>query len=276
MQELLNTLADIEWQQVALDWGLKILVALAIFVVGRWVASISGSVTSKIVSRAGMDEMLSRFLAKLSVVVITAVAIIAALDHLGVNTTSLIAVLGAAGLAIGLALQGSLSNFASSIMIMVFKPFRVGDFVDAGGTTGTVQDIGMFHTRMTTTDNQLIIVPNSAIMGNNIVNYTINDTRRINETVGISYDDDPAKAREILLGLIRADERILADPEPLVWVNQFGDSSVNLVVRCWTSTGDFWQVRADFLEGVKREFDKHGISIPFPQRGIHHYEHKVD
>lgn len=276
MQDLLKLVTEIDWQKLLLDWGLKTLVALAIFVIGRWVAGISGKLVSKLINKAGLDEMLSRFLGKLTAVIITAVAIIAALDHLGVNTTSLIAVLGAAGLAIGLALQGSLSNFASSIMIMVFKPFRVGDFVDAGGTMGTVQDIGMFHTRLTTTDNQLIIVPNSSIMGNNIINYTINDTRRINETIGISYEDSPAIAREIIFKLIKADERILDTPEPIVWVNEFGDSSVNLVIRCWTRTDDYWQVRADLLEALKREFDREGISIPFPQRDIHHYEHKAD
>ncbi|MDX1454072.1 MAG: mechanosensitive ion channel [Gammaproteobacteria bacterium] len=276
MQDILNLLNDYDWQQLLLHWGSRILIALAIFVVGRWVGKLLGRLIRNVVGKAGMDNLLAGFLGKLVSVAITAVALIAALDQVGVNTTSLVAVLGAAGLAIGLALQGSLSNFASSIMIMIFKPFRVGDFVDAGGTSGTIQEIGMFHTRLTTTDNQLIIVPNSAIMGGNIINYTINDTRRINETIGISYGDDPAKARELLFRIIRDDDRILSEPDPIVWLNQFGDSSVNLVIRCWTKTEDYWQTRADLLEAIKKAFDEHGISIPFPQRVIHQYSHSVD
>ena len=271
MNELLESLSNTDWTSLAVDWGSRILVALLIFFIGRWVAKLLGNMTRRLVGRAGVEETLARFLGTLTNLILTVIAAIAAVNHLGVETTSLVAIIGAAGLAVGLALKDSLSNFAAGMMIMLFKPFRVGDFIEAGGVIGTVLDIGMFNTHLKTTDNQLVITPNSSVMGDVITNYTIHPTRRINETIGISYDDDPAKAREIIFDLIRNDERFHDDPEPIVWVNQFGDNSVNLVVRAWTNTDIFWEVRAQLLEDIKRRFDEEGISIPFPQRDVHHH-----
>ncbi|MDX1442996.1 MAG: mechanosensitive ion channel [Gammaproteobacteria bacterium] len=271
MNQFLEFLENTDWTTLAVDWGAKIAVALLIFVIGRWIAKFLGKTTGKLITKAGVDQTLAGFLGTLANVAITVFAAIAAVNHLGVATTSLVAIVGAAGLAVGLALKDSLANFAAGVMIMLFKPFRVGDFIQAGGVTGTVMEIGMVNIHFKTTDNQLVIAPNSSIMGDVITNYTMNPTRRINETIGISYDDDPAKAREIVLGIIQGDERFHDDPAPFVWVNEFGDNSVNLVVRAWTNTDIYWEVRADLLERIKRAFDEQGISIPFPQRDVHHY-----
>jgi small conductance mechanosensitive channel len=273
MNEMIQFLKDTDWTALLTDWGGKILVALLIFLIGHWVARLLGAATRRLIRKTGVDETLSQFLGTLVIASITVFAAIAAVNHLGVATTSLVAIVGAAGLAVGLALKDSLSNFASGVMIMMFKPFRVGDFIDAGGVTGTVLEIGMFNTRLKTLDNQLVIAPNSRMSADVVTNYSINPTRRINETIGISYADDPAKARVLILDIISKDNRFHDDPAPFVWVNEFGDNSVNLVVRAWTNTDIFWEVRADLLERIKQDFDANGISIPFPQRDIHHFYH---
>lgn len=274
MSDLVDTIKAIEWNELIVTWGAKLLIALVIFLVGRWLAKLLGGLVDKLVRRAGMDIMLARFLSKLTTIVITVMAIIAAVDQLGVKTTSLIAVLGAAGLAVGLALQGSLSNFAASVMLIVFKPFKIGDYVDAGGASGTVDEIGMFNTRLISVNNQKIVVPNSSIINSNIVNYTHYPTRRIDEVIGISYSDSPESARQIILDIISGDERYLSDPAPHVWIKEFGDSSINLYVRAWTNTEDFWQARSDLLEQIKQKFDASGIEIPFPQRDLHLFDNR--
>lgn len=269
MQSLLNELRSIDWQAISVDWGGRILAAVLIFLIGRWVAKLLGAGVARLGRRTGLDEMLARFLAALTTISLTVVAAIFAVDRLGVDTTSLIAVLGAAGLAVGLALKDSLANFASSVMIMLFKPFRHGDFVEAAGIAGTVEYIGMFNTRLKTADNQVIVVPNSSITAANITNYTAEPLRRISVEIGISYADDIAKARQLILDVITADERYKQDPAPIVHTWAFADSSVNLMLRVWTETAIFWDARSDLLENIKKTFDANGISIPFPQRDVH-------
>jgi len=197
--------------------------------------------------------------------------IIAAISQIGIETTSLIAVMGAAGLAVGLALQGSLSNFAAGVLIVVFRPYRVGDFVEAAGISGSVEQVQILTTVLRTGDNKQIIVPNSQIMGSIITNYSANDTRRVDMTIGVSYDDNLDKVRATLEELIDADARILKDPEPLIAVSALADSSVNFTVRPWVKTGDYWGVMFDLTEAIKKRFDKEGISFPFPQQDVHLY-----
>lgn len=276
MQSFLNELTSIDWQALSLHWGGRILAAVLIFFIGRWLAKLLGAGVARIGKRTGLDEMLARFLAALATVSLTVVAIIFAVDQLGLDTTSLIAVLGAAGLAVGLALKDSLANFASSVMIMLFKPFRHGDVIRAAGVEGTVQDIGMFNTRLKTADNQLIVVPNSNITAANITNYTAEPLRRISVEIGISYADNIAKARQLIFDTIKSDERYRQDPAPIVHVWAFADSGVNLMVYVWTETARYWDMRSDLLENIKKTFDANGISIPFPQRDVHLFNNIKD
>lgn len=268
MQEFVDHIVSLDWPALLTGWGVRILLALLVFALGRLAAKLLGRLVEKLAARSGVDATLARFLATLTVVSLTVVAVIFAVDQLGVDTTSLIAVLGAAGLAIGLALQGSLSNFASSVMIMVFKPFRPGDFVDAGGASGTVTDIGMFNTRMTTADNQYVVIPNSKVTADKIINYSREPLRRLSFEIGISYSNDIAAAREAILEVLAGDARIKTDPAPIVHTWGFGESSVNLMLRVWIDTEKFWDVRSDLLESIKNNFSDKGISIPFPQREI--------
>jgi small conductance mechanosensitive channel len=253
----------------AIPWGINIVFAIAIFIVGRIVAKMIIKLLKRILHRAGMDDILINFISSIVNSALLLFIIIAALDQLGVDTTSLIALLGAAGLAIGLALQNSLQNFASGVMLIVFRPFKTGDFVDAGGTSGIVESISIFNTVMRTGDNCEVIVPNGAIYSGNIVNYSTRSTRRIDMVFGIGYDDDIKKAKDIMLDIINSDERILKDPEPLVAVAELADSSVNFNVRPWVKTADYWSVKFDLTEKIKLAFDENGISIPYPQMDLH-------
>ncbi len=250
---------------------INIAIAAVIFFGGIWVSKKVKVYVGKIMNKRGVDELISSFLSNIVYVALVAFVVIAALSKLGIQTTSFVAVIGAAGLAIALSLQGSLSNFASGVMIVAFRPFKVGDFVEAGGVAGIVEGIQIFSTQMRTGDNKAIIVPNSSIIGGNIVNYSAKDTRRVDMVFGIGYDDDIKKAKDLLITLIEEDERILKDPEPVVAVSELADSSVNFVVRPWVNSGDYWPVKFDFTEKVKTTFDKEGISIPFPQRDVHIY-----
>ena len=268
MQEFIDHVISLDWPALIAAWGSKILFAIVIFIVGRIAAKLLGKLIARLATRAKVDETLVRFLTSLVVISLTVVAAIFAVDQLGVDTTSLIAVLGAAGLAIGLALKDSLSNFASSVMIMIFKPFKPGDFIEAGGATGTVHEIGMFNTWMKTADNQLVVVPNSQITSDKITNYSHEPLRRLSFEIGISYANDIDAARQAILEVVTADERIKTDPAPIVHTWAFGDSSVNLMLRIWTDTAIFWDVRSDLLERIKSNFASKGISIPFPQREI--------
>jgi len=256
---------------IVLPWAIKIVFALAIFIVGRMLAKSITSLVRKVMQKSNMDEALVKFLGGIIYTVLLVAVILAAIDTLGVNVTSLLAILGAAGLAVGLALKDSLSNFAAGVMIMIFRPFKIGDFVTTGGVSGVVDEIGLFCVLMHTGDNQRIIIPNSAVYGNTITNTSALPTRRIDLVIGISYDDNIGTAKQIIAGIIGADERILADPAPGIAVSELADSSVNLVVRPWVSTADYWAVRFHLLETIKVKLEEGGISIPFPQRDVHIY-----
>ncbi|WP_026185992.1 mechanosensitive ion channel family protein [Thioalkalivibrio thiocyanodenitrificans] len=255
-----------------IPWAINIGLAIGILLIGLWVVKLVVRISDRLMQRTGMDPMLTRFLASILRALLSLVVVIAALDQLGVHTTSLIAVLGAAGLAIGLALQGSLGNLASGVMIILFKPFKVGDFIEAAGTAGVVEQIRIFQTVLRTPDNREITVPNGKISDGIIVNVTARDTRRVDLVFGIGYGDDLARARDLILEIVEADERILKDPAPAVVLADLADSSVNIAVRPWVSSGDFWAVRADLLEGIKAAFDRNGINIPYPQRDVHLYQ----
>lgn len=256
-------------QTYVIPWSINIITALAIFIIGRMIANIVVNILKKLLTKAKMDEILVNFIGSIANVLLLLFIVIAALDRLGVNTTSLIAVLGAAGLAVGLALQNSLQNFAAGVMLIVFRPFKAGDFVEAAGTSGVIEKINIFSTTMRTGDNRELIVPNGAIYSGTITNVTARETRRIDMVFGIGYDSDIKKARDILNQIVKEDERILADPECLIAVSELAESSVNFVVRPWVKTGDYWAVKFDFTEKVKLRFDENGISIPFPQMDIH-------
>jgi small conductance mechanosensitive channel len=259
-------------QTLVIPWGIRIAVALAIFIIGRWIAKWLTSVLRKVMTRGKLDEMLINFLGNIVYMVLLLAVVMAALDHLGIQTTSLLAVFGAAGLAIGLALKDSLANFSSGVMIILFRPFKVGDFIEAGGASGVVEEVRMFATILRTGDNREIILPNGQIYGGMIINYSAKATRRIDLVFGIGYDDDIARAKQIMEEIMQKDERILADPAPSVAMGELGDSSVNFNVRPWVNSGDYWPVRADLLEKIKLAFDANGISIPYPQQDVHMHE----
>jgi len=255
-------------QHVA-PWSLKILFALLIFFIGQLVAKTISRIVGKLMGHTKLDKILLEFIQSLINALIMVFVIIAALDQLGVNTNSVIAVLGAAGLAVGLALQGSLQNFAAGFMLLIFRPFKDGDFVEAAGTSGVVDKIGIFSTTLHTGDNKQVIIPNGAIYSGNIINYSSLGTRRIDMIFGIGYGDDMKKARDIIAQVIAADERVLKEPEPLIAVGELGSSSVNFYVRPWVNASDFWPVKFALTENIKTAFDAQGISIPFPQMDVH-------
>jgi small conductance mechanosensitive channel len=251
------------------QYGLQVIGAVLIFAVGRWLAKQLSVLAAKLMKRAKVDPTLIPFLENLAYTAMLAFVVIAVLDRLGVATTSAIAVLGAAGLAVGLALQGSLANFASGVLLLVFKPFRVGDFVEIGGAKGTVQAVHLFNAVLNSPDNIRIIVPNAQVTGGSILNYTINGTRRIDLVVGVSYNDDLRKARRVIESVLTAEPRILSEPAPTVAVSEMADSSINLVVRPWVKVADYWDVRFDITEKIKVAIEEHGMTIPFPQRDIY-------
>ncbi len=269
--ELLNTLLH----EYFIPWSIRIVTAILVYYVGRIIARWIVRLTRHMLERAGIDAMLNKFLCNVLNGLLIAVVAIAALDQLGVDTTSLLAVLGAAGLAVGLALKDSLGNFAAGVMLVIFRPFKIGDFVEAGGVAGVVEDIGIFSTTFRTGDNRIIIVPNGQIYGGTILNASARDTRRIDLVIGIGYDDDIKKARQILEDILRTDDRILEDPAPAISLGELADSSVNLNVRPWVKSGDYWPVRSDLLERIKNAFDAEGISIPYPQRDVHLYQERA-
>jgi small conductance mechanosensitive channel len=262
------------WQTVkttGVDFGLQLLVALAIFVVGRIIARMIQRGIRRMMQAQEMDKILETFVSNLAYWTMMIFVIIAAINQIGIQTTSLIAVMGAAGLAIGLALQGSLSNFAAGVLIVIFRPYRVGDWVEAAGISGAVEQVQILTTILKTGDNKQIIVPNSQIMNSIITNYSANDTRRVDLTVGVSYEDDLDKVRSTIQSLVDADERILKDPACTIAVAALADSSVNFTVRPWVKTSDYWSVMFDLTEAIKKRFDEEDISFPFPQRDVHLY-----
>ncbi len=267
MQEYLTLLTD--WGQM---YGLKILGALAIFIIGRIVIGILISGLKKLINKSFKDETLTKFLGNLIRMLLLTVLVIVILNQLGIETTSFIAILGAAGLAIGLALQSSLSNFASGVMLIIFKPFKTGDYIEAGGTNGSVEEIGVFTTTMKTPDNKMIIIPNGAITSGNITNYSAKELRRVDMVFGIGYGDDLKKAKNTLERILKEDSRVLDDPPFTVAVSELADSSVNFVVRPWVKSADYWDLLFDITEKVKLTFDAEGISIPFPQQDVHMHQ----
>lgn len=250
------------------EYGLKIIGALLIFAIGRWVAKIVSGLAAKAMKTAKVDATLVPFLENLAYSAVLVFVLIAALAALGVQTASVIAVLGAAGLAVGLALQGSLANFASGVLLLIFKPFRVGDFVEIGGAKGAVQAIHIFNTVLNSPDNVRIVVPNAQVTGGSILNYTINGTRRVDLVASISYNDDMKKAKRVIESVLAQDKRILAEPAPLVAVGEMADSSINFFVRPWVKTADYWDVYFDLTEKMKTAIEENGMTIPFPQQEI--------
>jgi small conductance mechanosensitive channel len=243
--------------------------ALAIFIVGRIVIRFVVRALRKALHASEVDETLETFVCNVVRIVLLVVVILAAVAQLGVETTSLIAIFGAAGLAVGLALQGSLSNFAAGVLIVLFRPYRIGDFIEAAGISGTVELVQILTTSLKTPDNKKIIVPNSQIMDSVITNFSANATRRVDLKIGVSYGDDLDKVKKALQDLVAADQRVLAEPPCTIAVAELADSSVNFVVRPWVNTDDYWVVMWDLTEAIKKRFDHDGISIPFPQRDVH-------
>jgi len=270
--ENLNFSTDV-FMGYALTYGPRIVGALATLVLGLWVVSILVSLVKRLLKRSKVDPSLASFLSSLMSILLKVLVYITALGVLGVQMTSFIAILGAAGLAIGLALSGTLQNFAGGVMILFFKYFKVGDFIEAQGHMGTVKEIQIFVTELTTPDNKTIFVPNGPLSTGSLINYSAQPTRRVDWTFGIAYGDDVDTAYGVLGRLIEADDRILKDPAPFMAVSALADSSVNIVVRVWVNAADFWGVHFRMNELVYKEFDKAGLSIPFPQRDI--YVHQV-
>lgn len=254
------------------EYALKIVIAIVIFYVGKWIVRKITDLVIKITRKTGkVDETLLKFLSNIIYYALMIVVILTALQQLGVNTTSFLAILGAAGLAIGLALKDSLSNFASGVMIILFRPFKIGDFISAGGVSGTVEEISIFNTILKTGDNQSLIVPNGSITSGTITNVNAKPTRRVDLLIGISYDDDIKKAKDILNNVVRSNEKVLVDEGITVAVAELADSSVNFVVRAWVNTPDYWDVKFALTENIKITFDQEGITIPYPQQDVHHY-----
>lgn len=250
-------------------YAANIALAIVIFIVGRCLANTLTDVVVRLLKKSRMDDMLISFVASITKTILLLFVAIAALNKLGIDTTSLIALLGAAGLAVGLALQNSLQNFAAGVMLIVFRPFKAGDFVELAGVAGVVENIGIFSSVLRTGDNRELIIPNGAIYGGIITNYSARSTRRVDMVFGVAYDDDLKAAKELLRSIILADDRVLSDPEPVVAVSELADSSVNFIVRPWVKSADYWPVLWDTTEKVKLEFDAQGLSIPYPQMDIH-------
>ena len=272
MDQLNELISSGRLTDLLLPWAIKIGLAALIFVVGRWAAKLATNSIDRIMKKAGVDATLTHFLHNVVYSALLIAVIIAAVDQLGIKTTSFLAILGAAGLAVGLALQSSLSNFSSGIMLILFRPFKVGDFVEAGGTTGTVEQINVFNTVMRTGDNREIIVPNAQVFGGTITNFSAKATRRIDLVIGIGYDDNIGKAKQIIEDILVADERILKEPAPVILVMDLGASSVDLAVRPWVRKEDYSATRGDLLERIKTGLEEGGCSLPYPQQDIHLYK----
>ena len=260
----------------AVGFAKNLVIAILIFYVGKIVIALVMRTLRKVMQAQEVDKTLETFVCNLVRMALMVVVIIAAIGALGIETTSFIAIFGAAGLAVGLALQGSLSNFAAGVLIVLFRPYRVGDWVEAAGISGSVEQVQILTTVLKTGDNKQIIVPNAQIMDSIIINYSANDTRRVDMVIGVSYEDDLDKVRKTLQDLIAAEDRILDEPETTIAVSELADSSVNFIVRPWVRTSDYWGVMFDLTEAVKKRFDQEGISFPFPQQDVHLYNAASD
>lgn len=272
MEQVSTFLEDVDTDLLlsyAIEYGTALIGAVLVFVFGKILAKAITRVIRKLMEKNNIDPTITSFLSNIAYALLFAVVIIATISTLGIETTSLAAIIAAAGLAIGLALQGSLSNFASGVLVIMFRPFKIGDYIEAAGTAGTVEEISIFTTHLKTPDNCAIVVPNGAITSGSIKNYSAKATRRIDLVVGVGYDDDLAKVKSVLEDIIASEERVLKDPETTIAVSELADSSVNLVVRPWVQAPDYWAVKFDLTEAIKNRFDKEGISIPYPQQDLH-------
>ncbi|RTQ98072.1 mechanosensitive ion channel family protein [Halomonas nitroreducens] len=269
---------DSQWitdfvQMQGTNFLINLVAAAAIFLVGRWAAKLAHGLSLKAMQRGKLDPLLVKFLGNMLYALLMIFVVLAAISQVGIQTTSLIAVIGAAGLAVGLALQGSLANFAAGVLVIIFRPYKIGDYVEAGGVAGVIDDVQIFTTELKTADNRKIIVPNGQMMSGAITNYSSHATRRVDLVVGVGYDDDIDTVRRVLQGVVADDPRVLADPAPNIRMSAMGDSSVSWIVRPWVKAEDYWDVHWEMTEEIKRRFDAVGISIPFPQRDVHVYHH---
>lgn len=264
----ISGLVDKVWELVTI-YGLKVIAAIVILVVGRSVAKAIRNVVRTLMRKAAVDATIGSFVGNLTYVTLLAFIVLAALNQLGIQTTSFVAVLGAAGLAVGLALQGSLANFAAGFLMIIFKPFGVGDYIEGGGVAGTVEEIQIFTTTLVTPDNKTIIVPNAKMTNDNIVNWTSKGTRRVDLVFSVGYADDLDQVKRIISDILANDSRVLKAPAPQVALLELAESSVKVMARPWALVNDYWDVYLDTIEKVKRAFDAHGISVPFPQRQVH-------
>jgi len=255
--------------------GLNIIAAVVILIVGRIIVGFIARMVQRLMTKRNVDETLTKFVVSLTRIGLLTFVVIMAIKKLEVEVTPFVAIIGAAGLAVGFALQGTLANFASGVMLIIFKPFKVGEYVEGGGSAGTVDAVQIFNTILKTPDNKRVIIPNSKMTGDNITNYSAMEQRRIDMVFGIGYDDDIKKAKATLERIIGEDDRVLKDPAPTVAVSELADSSINFVVRPWVKTSDYWAVYFDVTEKVKLTFDAEGISIPFPQRDVHLFQEKA-
>ncbi len=274
LEDIKNFLTSDEFIPMLTEWGLKLVLALVIFIIGRWVAKIITKAFRRAIHRESIDDTLEDFLGNILYAILMVAVILAAVDTLGVNITSLLAIVGAAGLAIGLALKDSLGNFAAGVMLIIFRPFTKGDFVEVAGTSGSVVEVRIFNTILTTPDNKQITLPNALITADPITNYSALDQRRVDLVIGVGYDDDLKVAREVLTRICAQHDKVLDEPATQVWVSELGDSSVNFNVRPWVKTPDYWGVYGDLLETAKVELEAAGCSIPYPQSDVH--LHKVE
>ena len=259
-------------QAVAAQYGLQVFGAVATLVIGIWIAKLLSKSLVKILTKRDVDSTLVKFLASLVKIALITFVIISAASQVGIQTASFVAVIGAAGLAIGFALQGSLSNLAAGVMLIIFKPVKIGDYIEGGGASGSIESVGIFITTLLTPDNKVVYIPNSTLTNGNITNYSAKDTRRVDMVFGIGYSDDIDKAKNVIQSVLNNDSRILKDPKPQVVVSELADSSVNFNVRPWVNTSDYWGVYFDTTETIKKKFDEQNISIPFPQRDVHMFQ----
>jgi small conductance mechanosensitive channel len=276
MDAIKNFLASTDLVGLLTSFAINLVIAIFIFVIGKWLARKVENTLKKILRKRGVEDVLVDFLGTIASVLIIIIAVIAAFDQLGIPATSFLAIIGAAGLAIGLALKDSLSNFASGVMLVLFRPFGKGDFIEAGGVTGTVNEIHLVSTLLTTPDNKLITVPNALMYTSTITNYSAKDTRRVDMVIGVGYDDDLKVAADVLRKVCENNPLILKDPETKIFINNLGDSAVDFVVRPWVKSEDYWTVLAEVLETAKVELEAAGCNIPYPQTDVHLHQVNQD
>jgi len=260
--------------ELIIKYGGQIVMAIIVLIIGLWIVKLIVKSLNKLMEKKGTDASLRPFLSSMASILLKVMVVITVMGMVGIQMTSFIAILGAAGLAVGMALSGTLQNFAGGVMLLIFKPFKAGDFIEAQGFMGTVSEIQIFNTILKTPDNKTIIIPNGGLSTGPMTNFSTEPTRRVDFSFGIGYSDDIDKARSVIDGLTKADSRIHKDPEPFIAVGELADSSVNFTVRVWSEAANYWGIHFDMIENVKKSFDKEGVSIPFPQTDVHLYNEK--